>query len=53
MEKARQLLLDTDMNIGEVAQTIRIEDSLYFSRLFKKHFGISPTAYRSNHTSYE
>ena len=53
MEKARQLLLDTDMNIGEVAQTIRIEDSLYFSRLFKKHFGISPTVYRSNHTSYE
>ena len=48
MEKAGQLLLDTDMNVGEIAQTVQIEDALYFSRLFKKHFGLSPSAYRKS-----
>lgn len=48
-EKARQLLLDTDMNISEISQTVGIEDVLYFSRLFKKYYGISPRGYRNTH----
>lgn len=49
MVKAQHLLLDTDMNISEIAQAIKIDDALYFSRLFKKHFGTSPSIYRTAH----
>lgn len=49
LEKARQLLTDTDLNIGEIAQSLKFDDPLYFSRLFKKHFGRSPRQYRDMH----
>lgn len=49
LEKARQLLTDTDLNIGEIAQSLKFDDPLYFSRLFKKHFGRSPRQYRDKH----
>lgn len=48
IEKAKELLLSTDMNISTVAETVGYSDSLYFSRLFKKHIGISPKEYRKN-----
>ncbi len=47
MEKAQQLLTDTDMNVSEVARAVHIQDPLYFSRLFKQHFGCSPREYRT------
>ncbi len=55
IEKAKELLLSTDMNISAVAETVGYSDSLYFSRLFKKHVGISPREYRkkSGHTKTE
>lgn len=46
IEKAKEFLLSTDMNISAIAETIGYSDSLYFSRLFKKHMGISPNEYR-------
>jgi AraC-like DNA-binding protein len=46
VKKASRLLLETDMNITEVAGAVGIEDSNYFSRLFHRFAGISPSGYR-------
>ena len=45
---AKQLLLDTDMPVGEVAMRCGIDDVAYFSSLFKKNTGQTPTAYRNS-----
>ncbi len=34
--------------IAQIAQAIGYEDALYFSRVFRKHYGCSPTDYRHN-----
>ncbi len=43
---AAQLLQTTALSIKEVAYKAGFEDPLYFSSQFKKHFGLSPRAYR-------
>ena len=34
-----------DYSVAEIALMCGYEDALYFSRVFKKHFGCSPTSY--------
>lgn len=46
MGKACDLLLKTNMNIAEIAETLGYEDSLYFSRVFKKQMGVSPRRFK-------
>lgn len=46
IQRACQLLDFTDMRINQICYKIGIEDSYYFSRLFRKIMGMSPTAYR-------
>ncbi|MBQ8907649.1 MAG: helix-turn-helix domain-containing protein [Clostridia bacterium] len=46
VNKARYLLMNSTYNVGEIARLCGVEDSLYFSRLFKKHTGLSPREYR-------
>lgn len=46
MEKAVDLLRNTDRPISEIASMVGIQDPHYFSKVFKKYFGISPTKYR-------
>lgn len=48
IKKACELLENTDLSILKVAEQVGICDQNYFSRLFKKHTGISPTEYRKN-----
>lgn len=48
VQKSKQLLSQTDLSISEVAYSVGINDSLYFSRFFKKHVGVSPKAFRLN-----
>ncbi|HLK58576.1 MAG TPA: AraC family transcriptional regulator, partial [Chthonomonadaceae bacterium] len=43
---ARQLLLDDDRNIDEIARACGFSDAGYFRRLFKRHEGITPLAFR-------
>jgi AraC-like DNA-binding protein len=43
---ARQLLLDDDRNIDEIARACGFNDTGYFRRLFKRHEGITPLAFR-------
>lgn len=46
MMRAKQLLANSDMSIKEVANQIGFNDNMYFSRAFKKHFGINPTDFK-------
>ena len=42
MQKAAELLLETDVSIEQIAIKIGITNSNYFYRLFKKQFGCTP-----------
>lgn len=46
VNKAETLLKTTNMNITEVAMYTGFDDINYFSRLFKKHKGVSPSSLR-------
>ena len=46
MSKAGELLNDTNSYIKEVAISVGFEDQLYFSRLFKRYSGVTPSEYR-------
>ena len=43
---AKNLMDNTDYNITQVAEAVGYNDSMYFSRVFKKHTGMSPTEYK-------
>lgn len=47
MQRAEQLLLNSDMSIREVSEACGFPSIEYFSRSFKKHSGLSPYAWRS------
>lgn len=46
---ACSLLSSRDMSIEEVSSAAGYSDSRYFSRIFKKKLGVSPSEYRKNH----
>lgn len=46
LDKSLSLLKETDLKINEISDMLGIEDGLYFSKLFKKRFNISPSQYR-------
>ncbi|MHC1748820.1 MAG: AraC family transcriptional regulator [Cellulosilyticaceae bacterium] len=43
LEKAYDMLLTQNLSINEVAQQVGYKDAYYFSKLFKKHYGIPPS----------
>ncbi|UNK17546.1 AraC family transcriptional regulator [Paenibacillus sp. N3/727] len=45
MNKAKQLMLGSGRILKEVAHMVGYKDEFYFSRKFKKEFGLSPSAY--------
>ena len=47
IEKAKDYLTDTDWKIYKISQAVGFEDTGYFSRVFKKYTGISPTEYKN------
>ncbi|HEY4205563.1 MAG TPA: AraC family transcriptional regulator [Puia sp.] len=47
LDKARELLNTTNLNVTEVAYSLGFDSVFYFSRLFKKKNGISPKSYRT------
>lgn len=49
LEYARDLLLETDVPVAQVAERCGFSDSFYFSRCFKNHFSTSPRQYRKEH----
>ena len=46
MERAAELLDGTEEPINEVCAQVGIPDAQYFSRVFKAHYGVSPSVYR-------
>lgn len=48
INKSKSLLTETTLTILEVATSVGINDSLYFSKVFHKETGYSPKDYRSN-----
>lgn len=51
MEKARELVCESSMKFGEIADALGYANQNYFTRLFTKHFGESPRAYRNKYGS--
>jgi len=48
MQRAKELLTDTNQSLFEVANQIGYESDLAFNRTFKKRTGVTPTVYRKN-----
>jgi len=46
IDKATILLIKTDASLREIAMSVGYSDVYYFSRLFKKRVGVSPTQFR-------
>ncbi len=46
IHRARELLLNQDLSIKEVAALLNFENQYYFSRLFKRKTGLSPTQWK-------
>ncbi|MFC9777278.1 helix-turn-helix domain-containing protein [Paenibacillus chitinolyticus] len=46
LNMAQRMLFTSDAPVQQIAQAVGIADPFYFSRVFKKQFGISPTKYR-------
>jgi signal transduction histidine kinase/DNA-binding response OmpR family regulator/ligand-binding sensor domain-containing protein len=48
LKKAAALLIHTKMPIVEIAESVGVPNSQYFSTLFKKYFNVTPTKYRQS-----
>lgn len=48
LQKAKELMANTSLSIRQITASVGIEDQLYFSKLFKKYMGQTPTAYRQS-----
>lgn len=48
MSRAAELLLESEMPVFLVSESVGIKNYTYFSRLFKKCYGISPLSYRKS-----
>jgi two-component system response regulator YesN len=47
MERAKELLQDVGLKIYQVGGLVGYRDAVYFSRLFRKHAGVTPKEYRN------
>ena len=46
IEKAKQLLLETEMSIREISEKLSFDTPNYFSKTFKRLCGVTPSAYK-------
>lgn len=52
ISNAENLLESTDYNVTEISNIIGYDNPLYFSRIFKKQRGVSPSEYRKKMLSF-
>ncbi len=48
LQKAKELLLTTDLNVSEVAYEVGFRNPRYFSTTFSEEFGVTPNELRKN-----
>ena len=48
LQLAKSLLDNTNMSIRQISENVGYTDQYFFSRLFKRHIGVSPQGYRKN-----
>jgi AraC-like DNA-binding protein len=53
LKKSKELIETTDLPIGEISKMVGIEDQNYFSRLFKRKYGVSPMNYKKDKYIYD
>ncbi|MBW7457649.1 helix-turn-helix domain-containing protein, partial [Paenibacillus sepulcri] len=47
LDKARQLLRERqELTTQQIAASVGLQDPLYFSKQFRRFYGLSPSAYR-------
>ena len=46
MDKAREILLESDISVQEIALRVGYDNALTFSKIFKSYYGLSPAYYR-------
>lgn len=46
LEKAKKLLLTTNLSVKQISWSVGFSDDAYFMRIFKNHLNITPTEYR-------
>ncbi|WP_067840309.1 helix-turn-helix domain-containing protein [Amphibacillus sediminis] len=46
MERAKELLNETQLTIGEISERVGYDGQSYFIKLFKQHEGVTPIEYR-------
>ncbi len=46
LQLAKQLLNDSSLSIQEIVERVGYKDYFHFNKLFKKHYGITPSKYR-------
>lgn len=51
IDRAKVLLKDVSFNIKEVGKSVGYADSNYFTKVFKRSIGMSPSEYRSKHNT--
>ena len=47
LENARELLEESDLSVTQIAEQCGFSDPFYFSRCFRKHYGVAPREFRS------
>ena len=48
MDRAEEMVLNTDEKSYKIAEKVGYQDANYFSYVFKKKFGVSPSKYRAS-----
>jgi AraC-like DNA-binding protein len=46
IQRAKRMLSSTSLSVIDIASSVGVEDQSYFSRLFKKETGLTPSAFR-------
>lgn len=49
IEKAKELLLETDNTNGQIAELLGYSGAYYFSRIFKAHTKLSPSEFKKQY----
>ena len=47
IDRAVELLQQTDIPVREIAVRVSYTDANYFTKVFKRHLGVTPTEYRN------